>query len=49
MAFTLMQSLSKLMDAAVREDGIMAVFGAPIAFEDAPASVQRGPVKPDLN
>ena len=45
-AFTLMRSLSKLMDAAVREqggfvrgftgDGIMAVFGAPIAFEDAP-------------
>jgi predicted ATPase/class 3 adenylate cyclase len=45
-AFTLMRSLSKLMDEAVREpggvvqgftgDGIMAVFGAPVAFEDAP-------------
>jgi class 3 adenylate cyclase/tetratricopeptide (TPR) repeat protein len=45
-AFTLMQSLAKLMDDAVREhggvvqsftgDGIMAVFGAPVAFEDAP-------------
>jgi class 3 adenylate cyclase len=47
-AFTLMRSLSKLMDDAVREqggvvqsftgDGIMAVFGAPVAFEDAPLS-----------
>ena len=45
-AFTLMRSLSRLMDEAVREqggvvqgftgDGIMAVFGAPVAFEDAP-------------
>jgi class 3 adenylate cyclase len=45
-AYTLMRSLSKLMDEAVREqggvvqnftgDGIMAVFGAPMAFEDAP-------------
>ena len=45
-AFTLMRSLSNLMDNAVHEqggvvqvftgDGIMAVFGAPIAFEDAP-------------
>jgi class 3 adenylate cyclase len=45
-AYTLMRSLSKLMDEAVREqggvvqsftgDGIMAVFGAPVAFEDAP-------------
>ena len=43
-AFTLMQSLAKLMEDAVREqggvvqsftgDGIMAVFGAPVAFED---------------
>src|SRR3984957_12765884 len=43
-AYTLMRSLSKLMDDAVREqggvvqgftgDGIMAVFGAPAAFED---------------
>ena len=41
-AFTLMRSLSKLMDDALREedgvvqsftgDGIMAVFGAPVAF-----------------
>ena len=45
-AYTLMRSLSKLMDEAVREqggvvqsftgDGIMAVFGALVAFEDAP-------------
>jgi class 3 adenylate cyclase len=45
-AFTLMQGLAKLMGDAVRErggvvrgftgDGIMAVFGAPLAFEDAP-------------
>ena len=45
-AFTLMRSLAKLMDEAVREqggfvrgftgDGVMAVFGAPVAFEDAP-------------
>src|SRR5271170_4078734 len=50
-AFTLMQSLSKLMGEAVREqggvvqgftgDGIMAVFGAPIAFEDAPLRACR--------
>ena len=45
-AYTLMRSLSKLMADAVREqggvvqnftgDGIMAVFGATVAFEDAP-------------
>src|SRR5262249_54925713 len=45
-AYTLMRSLSKLMDDAVREqggvvqgftgDGVMAVFGAPVALEDAP-------------
>jgi class 3 adenylate cyclase len=45
-AYTLMRDLSKLMGDCVREqggtvqtftgDGIMAVFGAPIAFEDAP-------------
>ena len=45
-AFALMASLRPLMDDAVREqggvvqahtgDGIMAVFGAPTAFEDAP-------------
>ena len=50
-AFTLMRSLSKLMDDAVREqggvvqsftgDGIMAVFGAPVAFEDAPLRACR--------
>lgn len=50
-AFTLMRSLSKLMGEAVREqggvvqgftgDGIMAVFGAPIAFEDAPLRACR--------
>ena len=44
-AFTLMQSLAKLMEEAVHEqggvvqnftgDGIMAVFGAPVASEDA--------------
>ena len=43
-AFTLMRSLSKLMAEAVRQqggvvqgftgDGIMAVFGAPVAFEE---------------
>ena len=48
---TLMRSLSKLMDEAVREqggvvqsftgDGIMAVFGAPVAFEDAPLRACR--------
>jgi class 3 adenylate cyclase len=46
-----MRSLSKLMDDAVREqggvvqgftgDGIMAVFGAPVAFEDAPLRACR--------
>jgi class 3 adenylate cyclase len=50
-AFTLMRSLSKLMAEAVREqggvvqnftgDGIMAVFGAPVAFEDAPLRACR--------
>ena len=50
-AYTLMRSLSKLMDDAVREqggvvqgftgDGIMAVFGAPTAFEDAPLPACR--------
>jgi class 3 adenylate cyclase len=50
-AFILMRSLSKLMDGAVRAqggvvqaftgDGIMAVFGAPIAFEDAPLRACR--------
>ena len=50
-AYTLMQSLSKLMGERVREqggivqnftgDGIMAVFGAPIAFEDAPLRACR--------
>ena len=50
-AYTLMRSLSKLMADAVRDqggvvqnftgDGIMAVFGAPIAFEDAPLRACR--------
>ncbi len=50
-AFTLMRSLSKLMDDAVTQqggvvqsftgDGIMAVFGAPVAFEDAPLRACR--------
>jgi class 3 adenylate cyclase len=50
-AYTLMRSLSKLMDEAVREqggivqsftgDGIMAVFGAPVAFENAPLRACR--------
>jgi class 3 adenylate cyclase len=50
-AFRLMRSLSKLMDDAVRAqggvvqgftgDGIMAVFGAPVAFEDAPLRACR--------
>ena len=50
-AYTLMRSLSKLMDDAVREqggvvqgftgDGIMAVFGAPTSFEDAPLRAGR--------
>jgi class 3 adenylate cyclase len=49
--YTLMRSLSKLMDEAVNEqggvvqtftgDGIMAVFGAPVAFEDAPLGACR--------
>jgi class 3 adenylate cyclase len=50
-AFTLMRGLSKLMERAVTEqggfvrgftgDGIMAVFGAPVAFEDAPLRACR--------
>src|SRR5271156_4049931 len=50
-AFTLMQSLAKLMEEAVREqggvvqgftgDGVMAVFGAPAALEDAPLRACR--------
>jgi class 3 adenylate cyclase len=50
-AFTLMRSLASLMDHAVRGrggvvqgftgDGIMAVFGAPVAFEDAPLRACR--------
>lgn len=50
-AYTLMRSLSKLMGEAVREqggvvqsftgDGIMAIFGAPVAFEDAPLRACR--------
>jgi class 3 adenylate cyclase len=50
-AFTLMRSLSKLMAEAVREqggiiqdftgDGIMAVFGLPVAFEDGPLRASR--------
>ena len=46
-----MRSLSKLMDDAVREqggvvqrftgDGVMAVFGAPVALEDAPLRACR--------
>jgi class 3 adenylate cyclase len=50
-AFNLMRSLSKLMGEAVGEhggvvqsftgDGIMAVFGAPVAFEDAPLRACR--------
>ena len=50
-AFTLMRSLTRLTDEAVREqggvvqgftgDGIMAVFGAPVAFEDAPLRACR--------
>ena len=50
-AFTLMQSLSKLMEDAVHDqggivqgftgDGIMAVFGAPVAYEDAPLRACR--------
>ena len=50
-AFTLMRRLAQLMDDAVHEqggvvqsftgDGIMAVFGAPVAFEDAPLRACR--------
>jgi class 3 adenylate cyclase/tetratricopeptide (TPR) repeat protein len=50
-AYTLMRSLSKLMGESVRDqggivqgftgDGIMAVFGAPIALEDAPLRACR--------
>ena len=50
-AFALMGSVYPLMDDAVREqggviqahtgDGIMAVFGAPVAFEDAPLRACR--------
>ena len=50
-AFTLMQSLAKLMEDAVHDqggvvqgftgDGIMAVFGAPVAHEDAPLRACR--------
>jgi class 3 adenylate cyclase len=50
-AYTLMRSLSKLMGEGIREqggvvqaftgDGIMAVFGAPVAFEDAPLRACR--------
>jgi class 3 adenylate cyclase len=50
-AFGLMRSLSKLMDEAIRDhggvvhgftgDGIMAVFGAPVAFEDGPLRACR--------
>ena len=50
-AFTLMQNLAKLMEDAVSEqggvvqgftgDGVMAVFGAPVALEDAPLRACR--------
>ncbi len=50
-AFTLMQSLVELMNEAVHEqggvvqgftgDGVMAVFGAPVAYEDAPLRACR--------
>lgn len=50
-AFTLMQSLANLMEDAVFEqggvvqgftgDGVMAVFGAPVALEDAPLRACR--------
>jgi class 3 adenylate cyclase len=50
-AFTLMQSLARLAEDAVREqggvvqgftgDGVMAVFGAPVALEDAPLRACR--------
>ena len=54
-AFILMRQLAQLMDEAVREqrggvqgftgDGIMTVFGAPIAFEDAPLRACRAAPK----
>jgi class 3 adenylate cyclase len=50
-AYMLMRRLSELMDEAVCEqggvvqsftgDGIMAVFGAPVSFEDAPLRARR--------
>jgi len=50
-AYTLLQSLAKLMEDAVRDnggvvrgftgDGVMVVFGAPVAFEDAPLRACR--------
>jgi class 3 adenylate cyclase len=50
-AYTLMQGLWKLTGECVREqgsvvqtftgDGIMAVFGAPVAFENAPLRACR--------
>ena len=50
-AFTLMRSLAPLMEAAINEqggsvngftgDGVMAVFGAPVALEDAPLRACR--------
>jgi class 3 adenylate cyclase len=58
-AFTLMQRLAQLMEDAVREqggvvqgftgDGVMAVFGAPVALEDAPLRAsrsRRSPLRP---
>jgi len=54
-AYTLMRSLSKLIDDAVREqggvvqgftgDGVMAVFGAPVALEDARHPLLRSPAE----
>jgi class 3 adenylate cyclase len=51
-AYALVRSLSKLMDEAVHQqrgvvqsftgDGIMAVFGALVALEDAPLRACRG-------
>lgn len=53
-AFTLMQDVARLMEDAVREqggsvrgftgDGIMAIFGAPAAFEDAPLRACRAAI-----
>jgi class 3 adenylate cyclase len=50
-AFTLMRSLAQLMEETVKEqggivqsftgDGVMAVFGAPVAVEDAPLRACR--------